>query len=177
MKRVTGIFLLLIFTFNLVGYYPVFRVLQLQARREIKTRIKNSVPSHELHAINANQNEPEMHWHQEGKEFRLNGKMYDIVHVETKDGETIYHCVDDVDEARLFAHLDELVNENLDHDQSARGKTARQILKLFSQVYIPAEPLKQQEISVCEEIPYTPYLQNALGYLPEKLTPPPQRFS
>ncbi|MGZ5242830.1 MAG: hypothetical protein ACXWEY_09150 [Bacteroidia bacterium] len=155
----------------------MFRILQLQARREIKTRIKNSVPSYELHAINATQNEAELHWHQEGKEFRLNGKMYDVVHVETKDGQTIYHCVDDVDEARLFAHLDDMVNENMDHDQSARGKTARNLLKHFSQVYITPQFIFPVQIIANYQVTYIPHFENALGHIPEKLTPPPQRFS
>lgn len=151
--------------------------MQMQVRREIKTRIKNSVPFHELHTINASRNAEKMHWHQEGKEFQLNGKMYDIVHVETQNGETIYHCVDDVDEARLFAHLDDLVNENMDHDQSTRGKTARNLLKHFSQVYIVPVLNVSTQTTENYQITYTPYLKNALGYKPEKLTPPPQRFS
>jgi hypothetical protein len=177
LKRIACIFLLFVFSFNLAGYYPFFEILQLQVKREIRARIKNSVPKNALHAIKLSENEKNMHWYEAGEEFNLHGKMYDIVQTEIRNGETIYHCVDDTEEAKLFAQLDELVNQNLANDNSASGKTARNLLKHFSEVYIPALRFDLLIIPAEKQISYKPYLENALAYLPKKLTPPPQHFS
>ena len=140
-------------------------------------RIKNAVPYHELHAINASQIKTKMHWFQEENEFRLDGKMYDIVQVETKGAETIYYCIDDVAEERLFANLDNLVKENLADEQSKHSKAAKNLHKSFSQIYIKSKNLTVPCISTEVQAAYSAYQKNALGYTPEKLTPPPQGIS
>lgn len=176
MNRGITIFLLLIFCFNLFGFIPVFRIVQRQIRSELKTRIKESVPENELHAIDFSKHEKDIVWIQPDKEFRLHEKMYDIVRVENVDEKIIYYCVDDVDEARLFAHLDEMVKDYLDHDQSTRGKTAKKLLKSFSKVYLPTKNINLfPEIGV--SVNYCPFKQSYYSLLQEVGTPPPESVS
>lgn len=116
--RLASIVVLSVMLINIAGYYPVFKYQQWQVRKEIKKKIKASVPEDELHIVIVNESSDELEWVREGKEFIYKGKMYDIVRSEYKDGMIIYSCIDDVQESRLFQRLDELVRKNMDNDDT-----------------------------------------------------------
>ncbi|MCF8306105.1 MAG: hypothetical protein K9G57_10670 [Ignavibacteriales bacterium] len=140
-KRTFSIFLIIILFLSSAGYYPVFKLLQYQARQQIKGMIKTGVPEQELHEITFMKGEnPD--WIREGKEFRLNDQLFDIVKSRKISGGIIYQCINDKEESRLFQNLDRLVAQELANDGSAAGKSAKLIAKVFSQNYFPEEPFK-----------------------------------
>lgn len=140
MKKAFSIFLLSIFLFEMVGHYPLFKYAQYKIQKEIKGRLKKSVPDSELFVIAIPADKVnELDWKREGKEFRYKGTMYDIVKSENKGDEMIYHCVNDKQETQLFAQLEELVNQHIDSGKSPFGKTTKRILKKISSLkYVPA---------------------------------------
>lgn len=103
---------------------PAFHFLQNQARSEMKARIKAGVPEKELHQITF-ASEEDILWVRDGKEFKLKGRLYDVVR---REGNTFF-CVDDEQETQLFAHLDELCREQQDQD----GNPVQDFIKLMSQ--------------------------------------------
>lgn len=111
---------------------------QYKIRKEIKTLLKESVPENELCVITIPVKElKDIDWKRDGKEFKHNGTMYDIVRYKTEKDVIHYYCVNDQQETQLFVYLEETVNQQMNNDKSPIGKTAKNLLKLFK--YIPCE--------------------------------------
>lgn len=137
LRPLVSIFLLLVFILNVGGYYPLFKLEQWQVRKEVKRRLKSTVPSGELHTIDAGS---PLVWHREGKEFQYGGYMYDIVRTDTLDGKVRYHCINDREEQALFAKLDQMVQDEMDHGNlPVRYKAARFLKLLASLTYLPGQ--------------------------------------
>lgn len=135
MKKALSIFLLTVFLFDLFGYLPLFKVAQYKIRKEIKALLKESVPENELCIITIPVKEiKDIDWKREGKEFKHNGAMYDIVRSETEKDLIHYYCVNDQQETKLFVHLEETVNQQMNNDKSPVGRTAKNLLKLFKYI-------------------------------------------
>ena len=85
MKKIAVFSLLAIFLFNSFGYFIVFKVAQLEARKEIKTKIKLGLPEKELTAIEFKKSDlKNIHWVKENKEFYYENKLYDVANRYTK---------------------------------------------------------------------------------------------
>lgn len=98
----------------------------------MKTLLKKGVPENELHVIKFPVNKVnEIEWKKEGKEFRFKESMYDVVKFEIESDTIIYYCVNDVQETRLFAHLEEIINQQIDNDKSPAGRAAKSLFKIF----------------------------------------------
>ena len=139
-KKVTALSILFILLVNMAGYFPVFKWEQMQIRREIKQQIKNSIPGTELCSITfAKKCLAEIDWERQGKEFRYNGQMYDVIRTENKADSVHYYCIKDTQETRLFAQLDEFVKKQMDTTTSSTHNPVRNLLKVFlSLVYLPS---------------------------------------
>lgn len=177
MKKALSIFLLTVFLFDLFGYLPLFKYAQHKIQKEIKGLLKKSVPESELYVIAIPvEKVNDLDWKREGKEFRHNETMYDIVRYEKKGEIMHYHCVNDTQETQLFVHLEELVDRQMDNDKSPVGKTAKRIAKMFCALkYIPADnslispAINKSSISFHYSFPCTPVFL-------EVSTPPPNHF-
>ncbi len=138
MKKILSLFLVICIGLTLAGFYPVFVALQHQTRQAIKHRIKLGVPEKDIHKFTFAENE-KINWVRPEKEFRLNNEMYDIVKQESRDGKTIFYCINDKEEKALFTLLDDLVKQQMNDGNSPKGKTTHLLMKLFSQPYISPE--------------------------------------
>lgn len=176
-KKTFSILLLTAFLFNLFGYFPLFKMAQHKIQKQIKTLLKKGVPKNELYVISVALNKVnELDWKKEGKEFRHKGAMYDIVKQETKGGFVFYYCVNDKQETQLFAHLEELVNQQINNDKSPAGKTAKNILKLLSSFnYISSNKItfEQENSENAKRFSYSYFC--SLVFI-EVSTPPPNSF-
>lgn len=86
-KRLLPILLLTIVIYNMAGVFVVFKYELAKVRKEVKHQIKNGIPEDELHFFSLTQHEYEqLDWTREGKEFRYNGEMFDIVHRKNVNG-------------------------------------------------------------------------------------------
>lgn len=136
MKKLNNIFALFLVTvvaFTISGPMLVFKAQQQQVRHEIKQKIKAGVPDSDLHLIKIphelektrNSIFKKIH----SKEFRYQGKMYDIVRFEQYTDETWYYCIADEEEEELFAQLDELVTKEMNGKKKLQVPT--NILNLY----------------------------------------------
>jgi hypothetical protein len=172
-KKALAILLLFVMSINLGGLYLVFRFQQQLVRKEIKRKIKAGVPDQELFFIRINQqNQQELEWIH-AREFRYKGRMYDVIRKKVLDPNTIeYACINDIQESRLFAHLDQEVSRNLSNNATPSPQ-AKVLLKMLSIPYI----LPQSSFSM--ERNYRLFsFHKPQFHLPEVstdiLTPPPQ---
>jgi len=102
---------------------------QYVIRKEIKRQIKNSIPKEELHILTFFSPETDVEWVREGKEFIFGKRMFDVVQKEIKGDSTIFHCINDKEEAILFANLDNYVQKEIQGD-SKQSKSKRMNGKL-----------------------------------------------
>lgn len=173
MRRLLLLFLLFVFTFNSVGCYFVFRILQEQIRSEVKNQLKQQIQENKLHLITIKETEAwKLDWEREGKEFRYKGMMYDVVRTEKQEGAVSYHCISDVEESHLFAMLDLLVQEHLAH--SKKNNTAKKLLKNFlDKLFIDKYSI---EIKLLQAVTLTilPFKESLQSLALDVIAPPPK---
>ncbi len=133
MKKSVTILLLLIFVFNALGFWIVFKVRQNQVYAEAKARVKkalkNSLPESELYYFELSEGEvlpSGACWIKPQKEFSVDNQLYDIVRIEYKEDKTVLCCISDDQEKKLFTNLEEHIqkhiSENSKSDASKKNK-------------------------------------------------------
>lgn len=178
MKRIlqviTFVFVMAASLFFVAGQsldYFVFKYRQSQIRKEIKKQIKNGVAEEDLFTFAvADINTDHVEWIKPGKEFRMNGTMYDIVRMELMDGKSYYKCINDEQEGKLFAELDEMVHKRMNDDST--DDYLKNLLKDFVkvQVSLPAE----MKFFLSPEMEFTAYLVNSSNVYIGLNIPPPK---
>jgi hypothetical protein len=169
LKKTLPIFLLAILLFNISGHFFIFKVSQYSLKTEIKRKIKNQVPETELTIISFSIAELNtISWEENGKEFWHNGNLYDVVKKHETTDNISFHCINDKQEKALFAHLEELINRQMNSDAESNNTS----LKKFQSDYFFVQ--KESEFSFTE----ISCLQTAAkeeplkGFLSESLQPP-----
>lgn len=136
MKKIAIFSLLAIFLFNSVGYFIVFKVAQIEARKEIKTKIKLGLPDRELTSIEFPKSElSTIHWIKENKEFYFKGKLYDVVKKDEKSSSIVFYCIDDKQEHALFASLDKHVDTFISSQSSKRNSPSKKLNNHVIKIY------------------------------------------
>lgn len=88
----------------------LFEIAKECHKENIIENVLSKLPTNYLTKVNAiNSN---IIWIENGKEFVLNGEMYDVVTIEKLNNNTIYYCFSDKDEDALLKKYDELNNQN-----------------------------------------------------------------
>ena len=123
MKKIVAILFLAIIFINQLGYYFLHNIQQYQLKQEIKRAMLSAIPESALELIAETD---QLVWEEEGKEFHLNGEMYDVVKTKTHNGKTVYYCINDKKEKRLLDRLIKLVKAN---DDSRRGRSGKITVK------------------------------------------------
>lgn len=129
LKKIIPILLTIVLLYNTIGYLVVFKGLQYSVKKEIKRRIKRSVPENELFLIKVTENDINTHKNgfkfiEKGKEFTLDGKMYDIVYKDIVNDTIYYKCINDVQEEKLFASLGIQVKQTMETSKPIRQKSS-----------------------------------------------------
>ena len=112
-RRIISLLILLIATWQIVGFFSCFEWEKFKIRKEIKQVIKKSVPEENLVHLDFTFKEYKNIKWMESNEFNLNGRMYDVVsRKKTKTGYQLM-CINDIQETFLFAKLDDSTANNL----------------------------------------------------------------
>lgn len=111
MKPTIVYILLALLAYQLAGSM-VTNYLQIEAvRKEVKSKLKSTVPPNELTVIQLKNSESNaLTWVRANKEFIYKGKMYDVVSKAIYANSIRYVCITDTQEEALFKHLNDLVN-------------------------------------------------------------------
>jgi hypothetical protein len=103
MRKYLSMITVCLILFNLGGYYVRFGIMQFSIHQEIKQTIRKNLKDSELTLIVVSDREKsDIRWIENGKEFSLNGEMYDVVRIKIQNGKTSYYCINDVKEEELI---------------------------------------------------------------------------
>ena len=125
----------MVFAFNLAGVTILFKVQQNQIRSTIKRQIQWGVREDELCAIRVDEENDAEVWWLEEDEFFYRGAMYDVVKKRTlSENETVYYCINDVLEKKLYDNLDGLVSK---HPPGSKhlGDIAKKLADFLASLY------------------------------------------
>jgi hypothetical protein len=110
--RLSSLFFALLLIFQMQGPWLIFKIQQQAVRSEIKQQLKAGVPEDELVNLKIAkvwEEEPNDRFEREhSREFRFDGEWYDIMRSQDLGDTTLYVCIHDVKESRLFERLAEL---------------------------------------------------------------------
>ena len=120
MKRIASALLLSLFLYNIIGYYVAYSVLNWQNRSHMSAQVKTA---NSLETIRIHKSEMKnVVFHDEGKEISYKGEMYDIKD-KTIDGDyLVFQCINDKNEKKLLAKLNDHVKYNSDSNAPSEKK-------------------------------------------------------
>ncbi|HEX7904937.1 MAG TPA: hypothetical protein VF487_13765 [Chitinophagaceae bacterium] len=91
---------------------------QKKQKEAIKEKILGQLKEEELEIISLN--DQNIHWEEEGKEFFLNGEMYDVVITKTMDGKVMLYCINDKKEKSLIDNYNLNTKNNSSPDKKSK---------------------------------------------------------
>jgi hypothetical protein len=125
LKKLLAASLLAMLFSSQVGYYFVYTIHQHIVKEEIEEELLANIPDSSLEIIIAEEFGDRIKWKEEGKEFSLDGELYDIARTKTVDGKTLLYCINDKKEKQILDNLIKAVNKNQDNK---RGRNINPVL-------------------------------------------------
>lgn len=163
--------LLLILLFNFSGHFVTFKITQRSIKKEIKRKIKNHLPETELAVFTFSLSDlNKIDWEEKGKEFWLNGNMYDVVKKQENADSISFHCINDKQEKELFANLEELINRQMNSDAQSNNTS----LKKFQSDYFFIQTELRFSFTETDNVTVETEEKLLKGYLSKTLQPPEQ---
>lgn len=104
------------------GYYFIYSIQQKQIREEVKEQLIQHIPEYRLQQIAGTANKDNIKWEIPGKEFYLNGQLYDLAETRQVNGETIYYGLTDNKEEQLLKDLAKDIKSGTDNNTTKGGK-------------------------------------------------------
>jgi hypothetical protein len=134
LKQYFTFFILLLFFFNLSGYYLSFVIRRSFARDEMELKIKENLQEELLvkFTFPVGEKNMDLKWEKEGKEFLYKGNLYDVVKTISANDSTTYICLLDKDEQMLVSKFLVLFKKQ----QEKENKTKSNQLKDYSKYKI-----------------------------------------
>lgn len=102
MLRTISSLMILLILMDCGGQYFLFRFVQEHVRKEIRTRIRKGLHHEDMEVFTFSNNQYfNLKWIKPGKEFGLNGNLYDVVTVSVHQGHRHMTCINDTFEKKL----------------------------------------------------------------------------
>ena len=121
LKKLSLIVIIAVLAYSQVGYYFVMRHHQYEQKEAIKEKIFRQFKEEELEIISLSDNK-NIYWEEDGKEFLLNGQMFDVVRTKTVNGKQVLYCINDKKEKTLIDNYNLITKNNSSPDK--KGKNA-----------------------------------------------------
>lgn len=137
MRKFLQIGFLVLFAYQLIGFFAFFEIEHYLIRKQIKKAIKLSVPENQLISFHFSEKESRQLKWVKPHEFRLNGRFYDVVHKQKVKGIWHYQCINDIQETKLFERLSTATAVNL--TSTPPGHPAHGWIKLFQEPLLVLE--------------------------------------
>lgn len=174
-KRGAALLLLSVLLFNSAGYVGAFYYAKAKIKKEIKMKLKGEFPKDQLKliVIDTRKGEDKLLKWIEPHEFMLQGRMYDIIKTDSLPGGVLqYLCIDDEDETRLFANMDELIKREFQGNKNKRGNAVKNLEKMQMDYFLSA--LKNNYPGERSEEYCADRLTFPANFIYSPLTPPPR---
>ncbi len=173
-RKLVSFSLLILLTFQIIGFVGYFEFAHYQLKKEIKSQLKKGVSKDKLVIFDFNSNQlKELIWLKKN-EFNLNDNLYDVVRKSHKNGITHLECISDKQEKVLFAKLDQNVSSNLGDDN--QHKPISNWFKLLQTPALPVSVFDATNLIYFKEnaIETFYYLEHLSLKSIQKVSPPPQ---
>ena len=173
-KRLFLFLFLIVFIWQLAGFFIYFEIERYHVRKDIKRAIKHSLPQNQYKQINfTNEEFKELTWIND-HEFKMNGRLYDVVKMNKSNVGFSAYCIDDIQESILFAQLDVATASNLNNQpEKAPLKSFVKLLKLAYVEPYGALTVKVY-IEIAEQTNHFFYQSLFSDFKKQKLLQPPQ---
>jgi hypothetical protein len=99
LKKIIAVILLLVFLYNVSGYYIWFKLEQYNIKSEIRNNSEIKALTLIIIPLNGKSG---LVWTEDNKEFIYHGEMYDVVKVKTGNNSKYYYCINDKKEKQLL---------------------------------------------------------------------------
>jgi hypothetical protein len=137
LKKTVSILLLFCLLFNVVGYYIVFHIRRAEIKDEMKKTLRENIYNQDQEILCFSLNDKaaisKLEW-EDDHEFRLDGKMYDVIEKKVENGKLIIRCISDEKETALVKKFEQINNEK---GANSKGKAAL-LIKLIGNTYLVA---------------------------------------
>ncbi|MGG9961497.1 hypothetical protein [Ferruginibacter sp. SUN106] len=127
MKKSITILILSLLFFSQIGYRFIYLIQQHQLKEQAEEQLLSTVNEDQLEQVNVEDNQDKITWEEEGKEFFLNGQMYDVAKKEIINGKTILYCLNDKKEEQLVEDM--LKKEKANADNTSSNKDGKHTIK------------------------------------------------
>lgn len=176
MKKAPAIFLLLLIIYQLLGYYSIHQLQIYHIKKEVKKRIKKSIPNDELIKFTFALSETnKIQWVKKGKEFIFEKLMYDVVEAKIVADSINYLCIADFKETQLYAQLDSYVNNFLTTHPNKNKKAAQLIKKISLEYFVKKNGFSTLYITSKKWMNY--FLSCTTYVVFQRTESPPPKFS
>ncbi len=158
---------------QVLGYFIVFRVRQLELKREVWMYLQlNKKDKHLTHfqfpAQNGTVLNDKFEWEEEN-EFRFEGRMYDVIELKVHRDKVILTCVEDKKENDLLNTFEKI------HKTQSHGKNKSVAVAQFLDIlYLSSEPAHVSSPSFTRLTNIHRYQSPLFDRIREILTPPPK---
>lgn len=136
-RKLVSFSLLILLTFQIIGFVGYFEFAHYQLKKEIKSQLKHGVPKDKCVIFDFDAKQIKKLVWLEKNEFDLNGNLYDVVRKSNSNGITHLECISDKQEKVLFAKLNQNVSSNLSDDNQHTP-----VSSLFKLLQTPALPIR-----------------------------------
>lgn len=125
LRNIIAISLFFILFISQAGYYFYYTANRESLRAEMKEHLLLPVPVQTPELIVEEDNQ--IRWEEKGKEFYLDGILYDVAGTEKRDGKTILYCARDIKEDALVKAVAKIVG--LTGETTNSGNSGKYSLK------------------------------------------------
>jgi len=109
-----------------VGYYLISNFQRHALKESMEEQMLARIADKDMELIILEENVAAIRWEEDGKEFYLHGKLYDVASIEKQNDKTLIHCVCDKDESQLVKDVAKAVASS--HERST-GKESKHTVK------------------------------------------------
>ena len=168
-KTVTIAILSLLF-FSQIGYRFVYMLEQHQLKEQAEKQLLSTINENLFEPINETENGNKIVWEEEGKEFSLNGQMYDVAKKVIVNGQTILYCLNDKKEGLLIEAMVKKIKDSTGN--STDNKNHHSTIKFHVSDFIMAS--EETAISAIVFMTSYPGFTTSIPFnSKEIITPPP----
>jgi hypothetical protein len=135
MRLLTSLLLTALILVNLFGFYSLFIFRQADIKEEMAEKISNASSTEHSETLTFDKADfAKLLFNDNGKEFRYNGRLYDVVNIKNSGNQVTVVVEYDANETALLETFGSLFSQQQDRDQSS--SPVKTMLGHFQQDYI-----------------------------------------
>lgn len=176
MKKKLAILFLAVLFVSQIGYYFVYLFQQYQIKEAVKEQLLATIPDDQLIQISLDKNARDIEWEEEGHEFFLDGKMYDVARIKNVNGEQVIFCINDEKEEALLDKLSQSVASASDQGPNGKDSSHHTIKFQITDFLIPLQDKISIIVKSIAQPKYAFYDVAILTIIKEVDLPPPKLY-